>query len=643
MVRRGVSWLVCGPPGSGKTYLARQRVAALACDAPRPNGAACEVCMPCRAILAGNERPGVYLCGPDRQQRADLRALAAQLRRPALPGGPVVLLDDADRLQGWECLKEALDAKRDNAPTVIVVVRDPSSVPFEIKDRLQIEPLPAPSRAARERLVKLWIEQDGLGVDPEQAGQVASLATNLHEARSMLQALAGPEAGAATLAKQIQARQSFFEAYLAAIAIKDVRGQVQALTGGGMPPEAVVSDLLRHLADMRLLAPAEAGEQAAIRMRDAFRSAAAALGLTTSDLWTRLTTFWSGQERGTDLERLRLLAIQFADAQSRLALGDEGGDTPLISSTAPRTTALPDGEDRYLSFDQVLELYEAATFALQIYGAPFNTELVVQWQDLPEDRLSRSIINLTQKLQRKFERLGCAKTNNRILRILLNARDAKGVATTTIVFHAPPAHRQAWNAWRPKCPEASSLEFRKLPAQRTRDLQIQTHWDLMRGLWAHLHPNCRIGGHAVLDVLRVPEDVRRPLGPLVTRRVFSKSEAIDQKVQTHLMARGLGHHSALADGAFSWVDSGWELDEWRRWSREGIDRKAELLNADAGKDAQHPFGRGNGSQLGVMHSQQKQIDNKILTRPPWDRLENKRLSEAEEAAKMFPLFDDLPN
>ena len=94
------SWLITGPPGSGRSNAAKAFAAALQCDAPGAPGTGCGQCRPCRTALAGTHpdvllmRTEVLSIGIDAIRQLVLRAAMS----PSIGRWLVVVVEDADRL-----------------------------------------------------------------------------------------------------------------------------------------------------------------------------------------------------------------------------------------------------------------------------------------------------------------------------------------------------------------------------------------------------------------------------------------------------------------------------------------------------------------------------------------------------------------
>lgn len=117
------TWLLTGPPGSGRATSAKAFAAALACS----NGG-CGVCAQCRLVISGTH-PDVELVLPTAvQYRADeVRALVDQAQMmPTLSQWLVIIIEDADRLNDASA-NALLKALEEPTPHTVWMLLAPSS------------------------------------------------------------------------------------------------------------------------------------------------------------------------------------------------------------------------------------------------------------------------------------------------------------------------------------------------------------------------------------------------------------------------------------------------------------------------------------------------------------------------------------
>jgi DNA polymerase-3 subunit delta' len=138
------AWLVTGPPGSGRSVMARAFAAALQCGEPDPG---CGQCRACRTSLAGSH-PDVQLVATEAVAlRVDLvRDLVRQAAlRPAEGRWQVMVVEDADRLT-----EEAADALllsvEEPPPRTVWVLCAPAveDIPPTIRSRCRVVTLRTP-------------------------------------------------------------------------------------------------------------------------------------------------------------------------------------------------------------------------------------------------------------------------------------------------------------------------------------------------------------------------------------------------------------------------------------------------------------------------------------------------------------------
>lgn len=667
LVRAGTSAsvLLSGSTGVGKTTLALIYAQAMLCLSPTPTGSPCGACSPCAEFQSGQPTSFLEL-GPARQNTRSMRGLAESARGQSWERDPVrvVHLSDADGLVGWRMLRDVLDLPA--GTTVIITADQTEAVPRAIRDRLRVIDLQAPTPRAIFDVLRRIASAEGITFEVEALWLIARSATNFREAiRDLERVASGGGLSTQSVLQRLGASATdWIAAYADAVGQGDLGRQVQALEGAGRDPGEVVTGLLNALAFLRLGAAEGdngAGRMGAIsearrrKLHHHFHRAAQRLGVAVPDLWSIAASYWGGLPRLSSVAALRVATVGFQD-QLRLLVAQSaqnGAGRPM--ATAPpqdierrgprvRRSADPTGQtapDAFLSFEQVSELYEAATFALQAYWAPFNCRITLSWPDeamWEPVAVARKIDRFSQGLQRAVERWGCADAGGGFSRLLLNRRDAAGRAMTVIVGHVPGRHREALDGWVGR--QASKVEARPdlLPSPRSNLAEsIATHWALMRDLWAGADPGLRVQNRfPLMDLLGVNAEKRRPVGELFTGRRFSTSQNIGRDARRALAEAGAPHWSAMADEAWRWIDTGWERREFIDRSNSGYMSIAEIAG---GKH----LGRQGDDGLGGKNTAKMEINQKDRGNyrfPPWAADLVLARSLEDEMAEINPLFPE---
>ncbi len=181
------AWLFTGPPGSGRSVVARAFAAALQCDR-----GGCGTCAACRTVLAGTHADvrrivpeGLTI--PVKEMRA---VVARAASKPSTGRWQIVLVEDADRLTEGAA-NALLKSVEEPAPHTVFLLCAPSTHPDDvsvtIRSRCRVLGLLTPSPAA---IAAVLVDRDG--IDPETAAWAASVCGG-HVGRA--RALARSEAG----------------------------------------------------------------------------------------------------------------------------------------------------------------------------------------------------------------------------------------------------------------------------------------------------------------------------------------------------------------------------------------------------------------------------------------------------------------
>jgi DNA polymerase-3 subunit delta' len=164
------AWLVTGPPGSGRSVVARAFAAALQCPQQPPG---CGTCLACRTALAGSHPDVELVTTQELALKVDLiRDLVRRAAlRPAQGRWQVIVVEDADRLT-----EEAADALllsiEEPPPRTVWVLCAPAAedIPPTIRSRCRIVAMRTPPAADVAAFLV------GEGVDPAMAAFAARAA-----------------------------------------------------------------------------------------------------------------------------------------------------------------------------------------------------------------------------------------------------------------------------------------------------------------------------------------------------------------------------------------------------------------------------------------------------------------------------------
>ena len=650
-----------GATGVGKSTLAQLYARALLCVGPRQGANPCGTCANCLDWARG-EAPGEYfeLLANGQHAGALRRVISESASRWRLSGRAVVVLEDVDELRGWRLFKGPLEATG-NDRIFVFTADHRAQIPLEIQDRLLVLELGRPSSSDLYEAMLRACLAEGVSFDPGALQLIASGARNFREAIGEAERLARSDA----LTKQGVLRGAYLtelawvEPYLVGLARRDIAAQVEALRSSHLGPVATVEALLGLIAWLRTgvglkqdsleLDGGAASAGRRIRAQRRFADAAASLGVSTPDLWSLAASFWTRAPRPDSPAALDVLAVQFwTDVTRAMAPPSgvvDGSASPSGQAVAPRRVrgaksdagpadAAPPG---FLSHQQVRALYEAATFALQVHWAPFNTQIEIIWSDeahLAPGGVSRAIDTFAHALQRRVEGSG----RRPFARLLLNETNADGRMVTTIIGHVSPGHRDVLQTWLNRRAVKGVVRPVQLPQPALIvEEAVAIHWALVRHLWGGLDPAAYVDGQPLLDVLAVPSGQRRVLGAGFTHHSFSVALCIGKGAQRRLAKAGAPHVSAMTERAWNWIATGWERMQFEAWAKAGGERRAEIafeirrLRSKGGDPALVDRGKDVKYQIDIERS----------VPPPW-RSGGAGAEEVDDhSAEMGSLFDEM--
>lgn len=164
------SWLITGPPGSGRSTAARAFAATLQCE----TGVGCGQCHACRTVLAGTH-PDVTVVATDKlsisKQEVRELVLTAQ-RSPATGTHRVVIVEDADRMSAgtFNVLLKSIE-EPPQATVWMLCAPSAEDLAATIRSRCRLVTLRVPPPGV---VAELLVRRDG--VEPELAARSARAA-----------------------------------------------------------------------------------------------------------------------------------------------------------------------------------------------------------------------------------------------------------------------------------------------------------------------------------------------------------------------------------------------------------------------------------------------------------------------------------
>lgn len=642
--------VIAGPTGSGKSTLAMIYAQALLCERPRPSGSPCLLCSSCRSFDSGlNYSYELYL--PERHYVDDVRSLVqGTLSHTPMDGGRYVVLFDESQLQerAYGILNSVID--HNIAPTTFIfTLINREKMLLALRDRLdEFELAPADPDACVGYLKRIC-RAEGVVAEDEALQLIADATDSFRHAVRDLEAVAsiGPITVESVHQNVLGPRFAWLVAYLESLADGDLEQQLKVLSVLSATAEQQADLILGAIntAKLRVIGPTrvprargqvQIANEHYVRIVEKFRPIASAAGAGLPSFWNSLIDFWSALPGRVTSEVLRGRILRLHDLlhhderPPRRIADPERESRRLVRA---KTTLTPENQRKHLSLAQATDLYEAATFALQVCGTPFNVLIRIHWRQVPrrtDAELATAASDFVHSLQLKLARP--SRGASAFQRILLNERDAKGRLLTTIVGHVPVKRVGSIKAWleRPDQPERWGATFeidieeveveegKAEPDSPNLEAAIPRHWALMSQLWRGVDPTLEaIGAQTVIDALGVTPRRQRAAGAITCRR-YAISKGLGPDAQRRAAAELFPHWSAVRRECWADVRIGWEAGEfeYRRAQASNLAREMARLKVRFGGSG--PF-EAEAFAAALENIKQNQSVNQRLRQPPWVR------------------------
>ncbi|WP_162987137.1 ATP-binding protein [Sphingomonas paeninsulae] len=240
-----------------------------------------------------------------------------------------------------------------------------------------------------------------------------------------------------------------------------------------------------------------------------------------------------------------------------------------------------------MTFSQAGTIYDAASFLPQQYGVLFNARFRIRHPGHGPAALDSAKKSVSQFVHELGIFSSRRDPTNKAHWIYAHEQPG-GIVYTEVVAHLPLAavdliddwlteRRKAWFGEDSLYDRSWEIEVAK---PGTAKAHVAKHWRMVRNLWRTLDqmrgwklPNGRLV--SVIALLAVPKGIWATSDNMDGTRRLGTSGSIGADVRRAAGSLTMPLLSALADGAWDYIDSGWELHEFQDRRNEIASRKRD--------------------------------------------------------------------
>jgi len=602
----GRSVLVAGPVGTGKTTSGLIYAKALLCDSPI-EGEACGACEQCQEFAKDRRNvPSFHglKCGENSTVEEVKELLEKANVAPLLAPRRVLLLDEVHNLsrRASDALLDILEAPPEWTTFILLTYRLNLISPA-VRSRLSSFELSTLNEAEAFRLLADICDREGLPYDQEGFRLIFKAASG--GPREMVRAVEktsqfGPIDGAHVRLALNLNFEDRLTAFVRALIAGDLKSQLREVEEWPDTAERKLDFLhqffvfqyfdgcrrLRREDPLMRNVGAETQEQ----LVKAFAARARASGRELEGHWESIIDALTSNTKVTE-HSLAMIVSRVNRLFNPVPSIDGEARKPRAISAKPVLRVRSSGsavEDRaFLSWDEIRPHWQAASLLPQRYGVLFNLRLTLSRTepDRPDPRVNAQLVTkLTHELGMRLKDW-CGTAVPVVHWMYRHEWDDVG-QRTRILLSVPDKHIVEALAWLrvkfvPRISRTFHLKVQMAcrPGMSQED-RVRFHWQGVRALSRSLAPRFTARSDLgtaspLVDLLKIPPQWRAQVRRISNVQARGMSASLTGRAKRD-NGSGMAWLSALEDGAWRALDTGWELQEYEARKAE-TERRAVAL------------------------------------------------------------------
>jgi DNA polymerase III subunit gamma/tau len=596
-------FLFTGETGTGKTTLASITARAYRCENPH-DGEPCTICDTCK--LFEIRRESGFTAFEPRPRVADVDDALDLSGMGLLAGGyRVFFFDECHLLHDRIWSRLLIELENPRKRIFIFATTHPELLSKPIRDRLTEYNLKLLNAEARITLLRRVCDREGIGFDSDglellarlSAGHARRLLAYLDKvidvgatSSNVRRAFGLDDVGSYALLLKKLLAGTLSEAVHEGKQI-EVSPDIRATRLRTFVSELYESEVLRQFRPGMEMIGIPDGLRAELVADITHRALALDLsvGSLVSGILTELETAAEKRDEPWFTNKLlHLNALLHPDVTAQAPRSVRSSNQP--SKRKPlRLSGTSQTSANYLSKYKIASTVEAASFLPQVYGRLFNGRLIFL-----HDRLGFDQIDGAQLVSDCVHEIGmCIKRwsgrSDQFHYIYQHQLSPQLGFNTTLLVSVPAGTETKLDRWlREKflagsqagCTGKAGVRLH-LGMPTSAAAGLARHWRYVRALLRNMDPMLSVAlkgeKRQLLDLLQINRRIREPLGAFDVAHPMRMSQSINEKTRRKMLPEPI---SAFRDGAWSFLTSGWELQEHQDRLRfcEELDAKRAFLN-----------------------------------------------------------------